>query len=351
MSGDAGANLGVRGSVGHGRFEYRSSISMGVWTIDSARLKVDGEWQSVVPCEGGTIGAVLTCEGPVCRANREALPHNVNDSFSWDPCEGGPFTYEADIDMEPCCDTVTIGGRPHAGWDQTVQGIGIGRTTVEIRTDNSVTSEGIRRLTATCVDRLPETPHIRCDDQTCTTPVTPLPHNLDEGTAWDPCEGQPFGFSGHIDFEACCDALIIDGVEYRGESVDITGAALGATMVYLRTDGSVDSNGISTLDVRCGEASEGRYIRCNGDECVTDSEWLPEFLSETVVWDPCDGGAFDYRGHVDTEACCDFVTIAGRRFSGDTEIRGAAHGPARVSLHTDSTIPSRGLRHLTATCD
>ena len=150
--GDAQANIGVHGSLGRGRLEYRGDLWLGKWTIRSARLKVDGMWYDVVPCAGDTAGAALECEGVECHTLGKTLPHEMNDSIHWDPCEGGPFTYEAEIDFEPCCDALIIGGTTHAGWSNTVEGMSPGPTTIQVRTDRSNTSAGVRHLRATCVE-------------------------------------------------------------------------------------------------------------------------------------------------------------------------------------------------------
>lgn len=350
QSGYASATMPVSGSLGRGRFEYSTDVTNGVWTVSSARLKVGGVWQSVVPCEGGTVGAVIECDGTVCRTTGDELPHDVDDSMRWDPCDGGPFTYEADIHLEECCDSLHVGPIEHAGYDRKVEGLAPGPVTIRVQTDGSVTSNGIRHLTARCVEALPETTYIQCDDATCTTPQSPLPHDIHEVTAWDPCDGDTFAFTGSIDFEECCDALVIDGVEYTGRDARIAGGALGPTSVIVRTDGSVDSAGIRSLSVACGAAGTGRHITCSDRRCQTRGP-LPNNVNEGVVWDPCDGGAFRYAGRVDTEACCDHVHVGSQRFSGDESFRGRADGPVRVRVETDGSVSSDGLRRLVATCE
>ena len=350
QSGFANATMPVEGELGRGRFQYNTSISGGVATVTSARLRVDGNWTTVVPCQGGTVGAVLQCDDTTCRTSGDGLADDLDDSLRWDPCDGGPFTYRADIDFESCCDYLAVGPIEHTGYDAKIEGIAPGATTLRVHTDGSVTSGGVRLLEATCLDDMPSSPHIACSGTTCQTPISPLPHDLEAWTAWDPCDGQPFSFTGRIHFEQCCDAIVIDGVDYTGRDADIQGSALGATAVVVRTDASVDSEGIRSLEATCGVSSTSRHVSCTDRQCTTRGP-LPNNAADSVVWDPCDGGGFRYNGRVDTEACCDFVRIDAQSYSGDSTFRGSAEGPVRVSIETDSSVPSHGLRRLVATCD
>lgn len=96
------------------------------------------------------------------------------------------------------------------------------------------------------------TTHLTCSGLSCSSSPNPLPNDVYETTAWDPCGGAPFWWYGSIDLEAGYDELVVDGEVFTG-ATSISGHGVGSVEVSLFTDASVQSAGISLLEAICDD--------------------------------------------------------------------------------------------------
>jgi serine/threonine protein kinase len=247
-----------------------------VWlTLRTDSSVESGGIRSLVATCGEVVGdqPILGCEGFECRtAPGAALPHNLDYTRSWDPCDGGPFVYEGTVDLEPNLDTLSVtamspeplelGGvgiqeARFSGRPAQIRGVALGPVSLRLRTDSSVASAGVRDLWASCLagrdvpDSLGFGRNLVCDGLVCTTTPEPLPHNLDETVFWAPCDGDPFAYVLEADFEACCDFVSLGGQQRTGRGHRSSGLLPGIVPIRIRTDGSVDSGGIRSLYASC----------------------------------------------------------------------------------------------------
>src|SRR5262249_23203599 len=106
-------------------------------------------WMTV-QCNYGAQSAALVCHGARCGTTRDPLPNNFSQSVTWNPCGGGAFWYFLDYDTENNYDFVTIDGKSYTGQGSIVWSYVSGPTQVQVTTDYSVQSHGIRSLRAEC---------------------------------------------------------------------------------------------------------------------------------------------------------------------------------------------------------
>lgn len=83
----------------------------------------------------------------------------------------------------------------------------------------------------------------------------------------------------------------------------------------------------------------------------TFAEPLPNGLSTSKNWDPCNGQCFGWQADVSLEADKDFAYVAGTAITGTRSVTGRACGAVMVSLSTDAANQSTGIQSLRATCD
>lgn len=92
----------------------------------------------------------LECHGARCFTMPDRLPNSSGPGIhrtvtrSWNPCNGGGFTWTARHNLESClnCDYGKVGNTTFTGWNGQTSGTSAGPTTVSISTDESVTSTG-----------------------------------------------------------------------------------------------------------------------------------------------------------------------------------------------------------------
>ncbi len=98
----------------------------------------------------------LSCIGGSCQTSPTPLPNNVHESVQWDPCDGEPFSWEAEFAFEPNYDYVEIGGQRYDGWNGAASDFAEGPVSVVVHTDFVVRSGGLASLTAICHSRFQE---------------------------------------------------------------------------------------------------------------------------------------------------------------------------------------------------
>jgi hypothetical protein len=97
----------------------------------------------------------------------------------------------------------------------------------------------------------------------------------------------------------------------------------------------------------------GQPFVCHGTECFTAAESLPPNLTTGATWDPCPGRPFRLEGELelqsgDTLSLRD--TLGTDLLSGNTRLMRETSGLVFLTLRTDATITSRGIRSLRAKC-
>lgn len=206
---------------------------------------------------------------------------------------------------------------------------------------------------------------LRCNGNFCRTRPGNLPEGVDQSVFWKPCGDAAFEYSGSIRLdESGGDSLSVGPDSWTGVK-KIEGRASGAVIVRLRTHpGHGISGGVDSLQAKCAspQPESPVYLDCSNDKrlCTTPSKG--EIAANTVAtaaWDPCNGGSFEYSGHINmqAEANTDFLELSSERsaaqvtFFGDRDIDGAFDGPVKLRLVTDATGASMGItRDLLATC-
>jgi hypothetical protein len=106
-------------------------------------------WMTV-QCNYGAQPAALVCHGARCGTTRDPLPNSFSASATWDPCGGGAFYYFLDHDTELNFDKITVAGKTYSGKGSVAWQYVAGPTSVQVTTDTSVQSRGIRSLKAVC---------------------------------------------------------------------------------------------------------------------------------------------------------------------------------------------------------
>lgn len=95
-------------------------------------------------------------------------------------------------------------------------------------------------------------------------------------------------------------------------------------------------------------------LLCHATECLTTMPSLPHNLSiSPFLWTPCQGGPFRLEGELDLQAG-DTLTIKDilgtDTLSGYTSVLRKTSGNVYLSMHTDGSVASRGVRSLRAIC-
>lgn len=93
---------------------------------------------------------------------------------------------------------------------------------------------------------------------------------------------------------------------------------------------------------------------CHATECFTTMPSLPHNLSVQLSWEPCGSGAMLVQADVELEADRDFLRLTDALgtddISGNAKVNRETQGRVLVSLRTDGSGTSRGLRSLRALC-
>jgi|GEM_PF-4094023 len=145
---DAWGYLGTRKLINRG---WLADEQQGSLLID---MKTGKEEVEGVNFLWGTIDAAIVCHGASCFSlSPRLLPHNLDISTTWNPCQGRAFTWIANYDLDALGDYLEIGGKRMNG-NSLSKGYGFGEVTVSIHTNASVASRGLNNLTAYCEDWL-----------------------------------------------------------------------------------------------------------------------------------------------------------------------------------------------------
>lgn len=172
----------------------------------------------------------------------------------------------------------------------------------------------------------------------------PLPHNTSSGTSWDPCGGGCFTWTAQHSFEQGYDFGKVGSQSMTGTGTT-SGSACGVVGVDYTTDGSVASNGFSSIVATCQSA-----VLCSGAGCQTEPPSLPNNVNMTKAWGPCNGGCFTWTLNYNTEAGYDTIKIGNQAYSGwGGTATGSACGYVDVTVTTDGSVAS-GKSTLTAVC-
>ena len=198
---------------------------------------------------------------------------------------------------------------------------------------------------------------LSCSRAGCRTLYQPS-NNEDVSVPWDPCHGEAFSYEASFDLEDGFDYVMVGSDRLTGHSSSTTGTQNGATTVTLHTDGSIRSNGLTSLTAECGltltaapPPPTGVALLCEGTHCATTLQELPHNLNTTATWDPCNGTSFTWQAHVSTEMSFDYLMVGNERIEGDDVRRnGQSQGPVNLELHTDGSVTSQGIHRLEATC-
>lgn len=268
---------------------------LGPWRGDASgtvtvSLATDGSYDSagltslVATCGGASTTATLTCTGLSCSSAPSPLPSRATASTTWNPCMGGPFTWNATGDFESGFDRGCVGGTATAtstgscSAGTTLSGSGpwsgsaTGSITVSLATDGAVASGGLTSLTATCT--VP--PGIHCTGTTCASTPNPLPGNSTLSTSWNPCQGGAFTWTANGQFESGYDRACVGGTATSGFSGGCsagtvltgtgpwTGSATGTVVVSLATDGTLASTGLTSLVAVCAAGSSSHAASSAG---------------------------------------------------------------------------------------
>lgn len=324
------------------------------------------------------IEAPLRCEEQDCTQREHPLPNGLDQVLHWDPCGGQPFRYIVDGQLEAGRDFLRIGNRGFSGLFSERSASAQGPVRIELHTDNSTPSQGIFALHATCpsdeasqanqaIPAPPEEPQgpLSCTGTRCQS-ERPVPNSIDDRVNWDPCQGGPFRYAGQVSLERGYDYLIVDGVGYSGTNQGLSGLATGPIEVRLSTDYSTASMGIARLDATCvpkaaqlaehppaqdPPKASASFLRCEGERCNSPRSPIDNKVRVSASWDPCQGGAFNYRGKIHFEDSYDRLWIGLTSFRGRQEISGRARGAVIVRIQTDDSVKSPGIEFLHAQCE
>ncbi len=383
----AGQNGGCNGGqelTGNGTWNGTGSGITQITLATDGTTASDGLTSITATCDGaGT--AEVTCAGTSCITSPNPLPNNANASKTWNPCSNGAFTWVAQGQLEQGNDRVCIGGIANAagcaGGEELTgagpwMGSANGSVSVGVWTNGSVQSTGVTSLVATC-GGMPAQASITCTGTRCSTSPNPLPNNATESRTWNPCSGGDFTWTAAGDFENNRDRVCVGGTATSGSSGgcsagdELTGSgpwngmASGSVSVTLATDGSVPSQGLTSLVATCDGGNMGPQaaITCTGLNCSSSPTPLPNNATAQTTWNPCSGGAFSWTAEGMFENRFDRGCVGGTATSGSSggcdtgdELTGAgpwmgqATGAVTVSLATDGSSPSDGIMSLVATC-
>jgi hypothetical protein len=92
----------------------------------------------------------LSCSGTKCVTSPNPLGDNLDQTVTWNPCNGAPFEWDGEFQFEENYDFLTIGSQEFTGESGHVHGHAVGPVSVNVRTDYSVGSPGILGLNAAC---------------------------------------------------------------------------------------------------------------------------------------------------------------------------------------------------------
>jgi hypothetical protein len=268
-------------------------------------------------------GARISCTGLSCRSTPSPLPNSATAQRTWNPCNGGFFTWSAQGQFESNYDRACVGGVATPGsfgscsGGSTLNGSGSwngsasGSITVSIATDSSISSTGLTSLVASCSGSgatdagtnppadagLPSGPAVVCSGLSCFSTPSPLPNNALAQTNWTPCSGGAFTWTAQGQFETNYDRGCVGGVARSGflnpcssgstlsGSGPWNGSGSGTVVVSFSTDVSVSSTGISSLVATCTGAASDAGVADAGvgvaDSGVADSGASSSVLGET----------------------------------------------------------------------
>lgn len=177
--------------------------------------------------------------------------------------------------------------------------------------------------------------------------------------AFDSCSGlsgtnryaYSVNFENGYDFFNIQDS--VSTINLTGNGGGVANGRSGAITLSYTTDSSVQSPGVNWMTVQCDwNSSDAGQLVCHGSRCATTRDPLQNNWSQSVSWNPCGGGDFWYYAEYDMEANFDFVTINGNSHTGNGTANGIyVAGPTTVSVSTDSSVQSAGLRSLRAVCN
>lgn len=329
----------------------------------------------------------IQCLGTQCTQPIKPLAANIQQNLLWDPCAGAPFSYVIDGYFEANKDTIQIGDSMFTGpLDKRMGHVARAPANIRLVTDATGVSPGLSSLVATCHPHPGSTPTgpgtpmgthtspgtnpgtgpgtnpgptdlgvLSCSGLSCTTGGKPLRHLDLSSVLWNPCNGGAFFYSGKASLEDGQDFLFIDSRSFTGAQVALDGEASGPVTVRLQTNASQHSAGIHHLVAKCKDTGPKpepvEYLRCPGLSCETPQPTLANDLDVRVSWNPCNGGAFRFRGRVDLELERDFLHIGTHRYTGVNDIAERIEGAVEVRIVTDAANPSRGITNLQATCE
>lgn len=92
----------------------------------------------------------LSCPGTKCITYPNPLADNLAQSVTWDPCNGAPFEWHGEFQLEENFDFISVGTQTFTGEIGSAHGHSLGPVSVTLSTDYSVGSPGIISLTAAC---------------------------------------------------------------------------------------------------------------------------------------------------------------------------------------------------------
>ncbi len=159
---------------------------------------------------------MVFCSGKSCSVGPRPLPNSATANSPWDPCSGGAFTWTASGQLENDNDRACVGGTASAGSSGGCSGGGMltgagpwsgtasGTVIVSLATNQSVQSDGIVSLTATCC---------QCTSGACCDGCMYRPSSYSCGTAVSACSGAGICTGASAD---CPDA----GFAARGSACD-----------------------------------------------------------------------------------------------------------------------------------
>ena|GEM_PF-6815552 len=237
----------------------------------------------------------IVCTGSTCQTIPSPLPHSTSFQTQWDPCPGQTFSWQAQGEFEPSWDRACVGGIASGGLSGTcsrgteLNGNGpwsgsnaVGPITLSFATDGSRSSVGITSLVATCGSSIPDagptldsgstsdagsggssSTYIVCNGLVCYTMPSPLPNSVTDNVAWNPCSGRGFTWQANGQFERTYDracvggiatagiiGLCLGGTELNGNG-PWTGSETGPSIISIATDGSISSDGITSILAVC----------------------------------------------------------------------------------------------------
>lgn len=258
-------------------------------------------------------GARISCTGLSCRSTPSPLPHSATAQRTWNPCNGGFFTWSAQGQFESRYDRACVGGVATPSLSGSCSGgtqlngsgpwsgSASGNVVVSIATDGSISSIGLTSLVASCGGSgstdagsnppadagLPSGPAVVCSGLSCFTTPSPLPNYASAQTSWTPCGGGAFTWTAQGQFETNYDRACVGGVASSGflnlcssgstlnGSGPWNGSGSGTVVVSFGTDVSIQSVGITSLVATCTGGSG------SSDAGVADAGASSSVLGET----------------------------------------------------------------------